>query len=464
MSDGTRDRRARRWALIGAGAALLASRAAVRPEFPFDVDSVLLVAGVGDFDPSELRPHPPGYPGLIVAARLAGLAGLGPLDALQCVSVVASLGLVAATFGVARALGAPRPWQAAVLVAAAPVAWLHGAIANAYVLGAALATCLLWAALRGTGPAALGVLFGAACATRPTLILFAAPLCLVAVGRRGLAPWAGGALLFGVPALGWCVAASGGPAEYLAAIVEGWGSAVGLQSRRVSQLHLLAVHALQAVAGCVVLLGAVRTGWARLDGRSRRLLVAWGAPLLLVPLWSDGHGYVLFAIPVLIALAAVGGPSARPVAAAAALSAAWFLLPRLPPPPPCVAGPPLARELRFLALPSAGEIAARGDSVRARRGLVGPEIEAGRTAILVDSGEDPAFFVHHFPEARVLGPDADHVLVPAEGTRLLVVACERPDGGPWSEVGRGSERIYATELTEADRGRRPAGRALKLVH
>ena len=74
----------------------LLSRLLLLAETPFEVDAVLLSRGVSAFDPSSMRPHPPGYAGVILLGKLL------PFEPALSLRLVAAFAVVilAATLGV----------------------------------------------------------------------------------------------------------------------------------------------------------------------------------------------------------------------------------------------------------------------------------------------------------------------------------------------------------------------------
>ena len=447
--------------LIGVTAALASTF--IAPVHPFDVDSVLLLLGVVEFDPARVRPHAPGYPLLMALAKVAAHFA-EPLEAVRWVAHTSLAGLVVATFALARTLGASRPIAAALLLAVAPVSILYGTVANAYILGALVVTLVLVAALQKRDPMLVGVLFGLACAARPSLMLFATPFCLAAVGRAGAFRWAVGAAPILMVSFGVAMAESGGAQAYLGAVQTSWSRAFELQTNRLSQAHLLGLHLVQALAGAAVLVPSAVRAWRALPEAPRRVVTAWLCAFALVAGWSDGHGYVLLHLPVVLALAAAGGPSSRLLAIAVALSAAWFLAPAPPPPPACGATTPFKAEARYLRLPSAEALRAGDARTEAWRTLLESRVDPGRTAVVAREEFHPVLVDHLLTDARVDGPGATQVLLPSEGTRLLLVACEEPSGGSWvRHEGDDGTRLYERELTAADRGLRPAGLQLLWV-
>lgn len=428
----------RRQLAILLGVALL-SRLLLFPQTPFDVDAVLLTRGVESFDPTAMRPHPPGYPGLIA------LAAILPVDAalaLRLVSAFATIPLVLGTFALARRLGADA-LLAGALMAANPVAWLYGVTENAYGLGGAGAVWVAYCALNareraGQGPAAaLGFALGLASAARPSLLAFLAPLALWAAGPRR---WP--ALLAGLapPTVAWllyCGQASGGMAQYLDAVAHqfAWIREGHPDHWRWHQVHHLAMYCAQALAGGVVLLP-----WLRRPERGGALLLAW----VVVPFGFDllvyvaKPGYLLEILPAGLVVLAVGRAPMPARALSVALSAAFFLLARpinleLDPTPrkPFAEkrwSERVASELSFIAMSSHARLRLQDEANAAYTRLLTAAIDPGRTAVVWIDRWDPAIAAELLPEARVIDPRSPRLGVPANGLRVLLLAWEAPGG------------------------------------
>ena len=212
-----------------------------------DIDSINFALGLRDFDVAKHQPHPPGYPVYIGMGRLA-LAVIQLLSpdlaaaraealALAIWSAVAgavAIGAAGVLFVELEAAGSPMrrgrlPAWGALLLALAPLFWISGLrplsdlpglaavlLAQALTLRAARREhSLAWAAL--VAGMALGIRVQTGALTLP-LLLFAMLQRRTMLGARGLrvatGAFAAGCLVWLVP----LVAASGGPARYLAAL------------------------------------------------------------------------------------------------------------------------------------------------------------------------------------------------------------------------------------------------------
>lgn len=308
-----------------AAALALAVRWPLRLPVPLDQDAVDFALALERFDLVTLRPHPPGYPVFVGAARALLPAVGDPLAALASLSALASA------------------------ACALPVAWL------AWRLGgppAGAVASLLWAVQP------LGVVTGVApLSDGPGLFLALSVAAAASLPPPGQAAWVSG-LVWGVAAgvrlsawpvaaaAAWALGREGGPAALLRF---GWGTLAGALpwlawlSAQEGGARLLGLVARFArghfadwggtpwagVAGWAGRLGA----WARV-GVGEGLLGAGAAGAL--PRWLAPA-----ALAVLLALGAGRGPSparppgaprgdarrpARLLAAWALLSAAWALL------------------------------------------------------------------------------------------------------------------------------------------
>jgi len=122
--------------LAGLALVFLATHLAALPKTLEDIDSINFALGVERFDVGAHRPHPPGYPVFIAAAKLTtGLTGLvapgwdrdrRAAAGLAIIGVVAAaLGtFVVAEFWLAIGLSALAAWLAALLTLCAPMYWL----------------------------------------------------------------------------------------------------------------------------------------------------------------------------------------------------------------------------------------------------------------------------------------------------------------------------------------------------
>lgn len=418
-------------------AVVLASRLLLLAHTPFEVDSVLLARGVLDFDPTQMRPHPPGYAGLVFLAKTLPVdAGL----ALRLVSAFSALPLVWATWHIARRLDGD-PLLAAALVATSPVAWMYGLFENAYAAGAAAATCTAWAALEALEERTarrlwvLGLALGITGALRPSLLVFLAPMALYASGRQ-LHHTFLGALAPTVVWLGLSAAGSGGLVAFLDSVVTQftWIREGNPDGWRLHQVHHVAVYALQGIGGAALLLP-----WVRRVPRWR-LLVAWAAiPFAFhVLIYVAKAGYLLAYLPVVAVLASLSQAPRALRWLAPLASAAFFLLaspidvelddtPRRP------FGEKtwperLASEASFLATASLARVRTQDRVNAAYADLLQSQVITGRTTVLRVDRWDGSLAGHLVQGVQVVDPRIPHIEIPPEGHRVLVLGWQEPAG------------------------------------
>ncbi len=131
--------------------AVLASRALLLPDGPWEQDEALFAAGVHDFDIPHHRPHPPGFIGWIGIGKLIHLAVPDPVVALQWASALASVGLFVV---LAHLLTRFTPGRSATLAALAftwsPLGWVHAARAFSTTPALACSALAVWCWGRAT--------------------------------------------------------------------------------------------------------------------------------------------------------------------------------------------------------------------------------------------------------------------------------------------------------------------------
>ncbi|MCP4807005.1 MAG: hypothetical protein GY913_26845 [Proteobacteria bacterium] len=443
------------WILLGL---VLASRLALLATSPFEVDSVLLTRGVLDFDPTQMRPHPPGYAGLVFLAKAL------PLDAnlaLRLIAAFSALPLVYATWHIARRLDGDA-LLAAGLVAASPVVWMYGLFENAYAAGAAGAACTAWAALvsrerQDTRSAViLGLTLGITGALRPSLLVFLGPLAVYGAGRRTHLAVAGSLL----PTLLWIGAsalASGGLGTYLAAVFEQftWIREGNPDGWRLHQLHHIAVYAAQGAAGAVLLLP-----WLRRVPQWRLLALWAGLPLAFhLFIYVAKAGYLVAYLPVVAILASLSQAPRALRIAAPVLSAAFFLLAQpidvdLDRTPKLGFGEKtweerIASEVSFLSTASLARVRTQDQVNEAYAELVASQVLDGRTTLIWSDRWDGAICGHLVQGIDVVDPRVPRLEVPVEGRRFLVLAWEGPQGFTHVESAEGYG-VWVRDITLDD--------------
>src|SRR3954454_14611932 len=94
-----------RWLLAGATLLAAVSRLLAVARTPWDWDELLFMQALDRYDVAAHRPHPPGFPLYILAAKIVRKLGCGDCHALQALGVVAAMAIVPAMFFLCRALG-----------------------------------------------------------------------------------------------------------------------------------------------------------------------------------------------------------------------------------------------------------------------------------------------------------------------------------------------------------------------
>ncbi len=143
-----------------------------RPVNPFEWDELLAQRAVIKYDVATHSPQPPGSPAYIGAAKAVNFLVHDPLQALQIVGILAALAAVAATWALARRLGAPPALAAgaAGVVAASPEFFFMAVVGTSD--------------MAGTASGAVAALALVAAAQNPALLPLAGAVCGVAVGIR----------------------------------------------------------------------------------------------------------------------------------------------------------------------------------------------------------------------------------------------------------------------------------------
>lgn len=212
-------------ALLG----LSAIRLLTLPQTPWELDEILFIEAIRDFDPGGGRPHPPGYPLLVGFGKALSLVFGSPFSGLLALSFLSgAVGFVAfAAFAanLARRCDVSERGARGAGVAAALLYWgspgllVHGALALSDAPALASLALALWAGERGLGslgrpirptpmawPIATGVFAAAAIGFRPQLAVPVLPLLLVtAVLARSRKGFLGGGASFAAVCLAWFV-------------------------------------------------------------------------------------------------------------------------------------------------------------------------------------------------------------------------------------------------------------------
>lgn len=153
----------------------------------FDWDEALFSLGVRDYDVTDHRPHPPGYPLFIAAAKVIALTGL---DAFRCVQIVVLIGaafLFPALYFLAREIGFDFTTSVggAAVYAFLSNVWIYGGTGFSDVPAMTVVFCACALLLRGRrDPRALiagAAVLGVAAGIRPANLLVGAVPALLAV-------------------------------------------------------------------------------------------------------------------------------------------------------------------------------------------------------------------------------------------------------------------------------------------
>lgn len=164
----------------------------------WDWDEAQFALAVSQYDVRLHRPHPPGYPIFVAAAKVLDAAmGLDDFRCVQIVSVLASLFVFPACFHLAREMGFGfgTSVYGAVITAMLPNVWVYGGTAHSDVpaLVAGVMACALLlrsgTTLTTTPYVAAWLLFGVGVAIRPTTVLLGIIPLVIVTYRRGRARW-----------------------------------------------------------------------------------------------------------------------------------------------------------------------------------------------------------------------------------------------------------------------------------
>ena len=173
-------------ALFIAAAAVAMTRVAALSRSMWDWDEALFCLGVRHYDVPTYRPHPPGFPLFVGAAKLFRPIAGSDFRALQWISLIAACSLFPLGYLLARELRFSKQtsFLGAVLFVFFPTVWFYGgtAFSDIPAIASVLAAAVLL--LRGSwigGPLLLGIAIG----VRPqSLLLGCAPFLTFAWSQR----------------------------------------------------------------------------------------------------------------------------------------------------------------------------------------------------------------------------------------------------------------------------------------
>jgi len=186
-----------RWILIAATLVAAVSRLLALARTPWDWDELLFMQALDHYDVAVHRPHPPGFPLYILAAKVVRKLGFGDFHALQALSVLAAMAIVPAMFFLSRALGMrfSTSISAALILAFFPNVRFYGGGALSDVPSMVLVIVAVALLLRGQlllGATALAIAAG----FRPqNLLIGIAPLVIASWRDKRRAPIAAAILV-----------------------------------------------------------------------------------------------------------------------------------------------------------------------------------------------------------------------------------------------------------------------------
>lgn len=232
-----------RSALFIAFAAVAVTRIAALSRSMWDWDEALFCLGVRNYDVPAYRPHPPGFPLFVGAAKLLRPIAGSDFHALQWISLVAACSLFPLGYLLACELRFSKQtsFLGSLLFVFFPTVWFYGGTAFSDIPAIALVLAAALLLLRGSwiwGAMLLGMAIG----VRPqSLLLGCAPFLAFAWSQRK--QWTRIAAAFGI------VAAIAG-ASYLGAAlasssVKAYRASVALQSRYIWEVDSIANPARQ---------------------------------------------------------------------------------------------------------------------------------------------------------------------------------------------------------------------------
>jgi hypothetical protein len=182
----------REWgAVIAASLVAALSRVFALARTPWDWDELLFMRALDHFDVASHRPHPPGFPLFIGAAKIIRALGAGDFHALQALNFIAAIAIVPATVFLCRELRMRTSTSiaAALLLAFFPNVWVYGGGAFSDVPSMTLivlAIALLFAGCRSPRMYLAGALMLAISAgVRPqNLLVGFAPFVIASMFRK----------------------------------------------------------------------------------------------------------------------------------------------------------------------------------------------------------------------------------------------------------------------------------------
>ncbi|HSB40375.1 MAG TPA: glycosyltransferase family 39 protein [Methylomirabilota bacterium] len=305
------------------GVVTLLSRWPYRARMLYNWDAVQFALALREFDVAKHQPHPPGYLLYVGLGRLVNASLGDPALAYVTLAMLFSAGTTFVLYDLARRLhDRATAVAAASLLAVSPLFWFYGSVGLTYAGEAFAASVVAWfayATLNGSvhhlywGALALGLTGG----MRQSVLLLLLPLwlgcALVGVRSRRRLALAGGLLLAAV--LAWLVPMlwlSGGPAAYLAASTQLYGSVLVPTSVLGGSFEVTLAQTRYLLESTLVGLGPLGLVALVLPAYVRRM--GWHTPEIFLLGWTlppaafytlvhfGQAGYVLTFLPALVIL------------------------------------------------------------------------------------------------------------------------------------------------------------------
>ena len=439
---------------VTAAAALLVwlTRLPFRAERLSGWDPVNFALALDRWDLALHQPHPPGYLGYILLARLARLVTGDANAALILVGAVATAAAAIVLWRVAGAIGVPAVprWAGTVAFLLSPLVWFYSSVGEVYALEmlSALLVAAVCLRLRCTESSLwpLALAFAACALVKPPTALLLLPLAAIAAPGRRLASLGAGAAAVTAVMLARAVDDPAMPAlfvEQFLGATEGTRLAAASDASFLPGLNRQARDVLQGLlmigAGAAVALPyaawrAIRPSAAGAPVLDGVWAAGWFVPMLAVFLFVHfpKPGYLLPLVPLVflaltVGLAPLGRRGTVALAGIAVAGGVQFLA--LGPLPPSVTGgglrygdktllQRLATDLEPVAFASARNIAGMDAQIDRVRRAVGERCGADGVTLVSDGGAiDWRQALYYLP--------AHHVVRATEPGEPLMVAHHR---------------------------------------
>jgi hypothetical protein len=306
---------------LGLAVVTLLSRWPYRARMLYNWDAVQFALALHEFDVAKHQPHPPGYLLYVALGRLLNASLGNPTLAYVALAMLFSAGSTFVLYELARRLyDRATAVTAASLLAVSPLFWFYGSVGLTYAGEAFAASVVAWFAY-GTLTGSARYLYGGALALglaggmRPSVLVLLLPLWLgsamIGIGSRRRLAIAGSILLVSV--LAWLLPMmwlTGGPAAYLAASTQLYGSVLLPTSVLGGSLEITLAQARYLLESTLVGLGPLGLAALLIPAYGRRMgwrtpewfLLGWMVPpAIFYTLVHFGQaGYVLTFLPALV--------------------------------------------------------------------------------------------------------------------------------------------------------------------